>query len=111
METAGKFERIRALAGGADAAIFGAGASGRAAAELLKKAGTGFSVYALDAGAPDFAAKPFSSEAAKSHRLVVYSPAFRPDHEWIRLAEENGACAICEPDLLSLIHISEPTRP
>lgn len=102
METAGKFERIRALAGGADAAIFGAGASGRAAAELLKKAGTGFSVYALDAGAPDFAAKPFSSEAAKSHRLVVYSPAFRPDHEWIRLAEENGARAICEPDLSAL---------
>ena len=42
METAGKFERIRALAGGDEAAIFGAGASGRAAAEKLKKAGMGF---------------------------------------------------------------------
>ena len=39
MESAGKFEKIRALAGGADAAIFGAGASGRAAAELLKVEG------------------------------------------------------------------------
>lgn len=102
MESAGKFEKIRALAGGADAAIFGAGASGRAAAELLKRAGVGFSVYAQDAGAPDFAAKPFGAGAAKAHRLVVYSPAFRPDHEWIRLAEESGAAAICEPDLSAL---------
>lgn len=102
METPGKFGRIRELAGGRNAAVFGAGVSARAAARLLEKAGVGFSAYARDGGSPDFAAKPFCAEAAKSHRLVVYSPAFRPDHEWIRLAEENGAAAICEPDLSAL---------
>ncbi len=97
-----KFGNIVKLAGGKPVAIFGAGASGRAAAALFRRAGIDFAVYALGAGTPDMPVREFDESAAKLHKLAVYSPVFRPDHEWVLLAEKHGATAICEPDLSAL---------
>lgn len=100
-------DTIAGLAKGAPAAIFGTGSSGLAAAELLSKLGIE-SVFYAQAGTKHDGAiagdklEPFGEAAAKRHRLVVYSPAFRPDHEWLRLAESFGAQTVCEPDLSAL---------
>lgn len=97
---------ITELAQGKPVAVFGAGSSGRAAQKLLESLGLESVVYAESASkkpSPDDAnCREFSPEAAKGHALVVYSPAFRPDHKWIAEAEEAGATAICEPDLSAL---------
>lgn len=103
MKTSGNFDIIKKLCEGAEVAIFGTGASGEAAAALLQKRGIAFKFYAQNAGKSTVTKTHiFDESAAKSHRLVVYSPAFRPDHEWINLARANGATAICEPDLSAL---------
>ena len=89
-------EKIRDLSNGKAVAIFGKGASGNAAKKLLDSIGIESVFYA------DCDAEIFDQTNAKKHSLVVYSPAFRPDHQWICLAEENGATAICETDLSAL---------
>lgn len=100
MEDSFKFAKISELCGGKSAAVFGAGASGKAAKALLEKAGIKAVVYDKNGG--ESCEKIFDENSAKKHRLAVYSPAFRPDHEWVRLAEKAGARAICEPDLSAL---------
>ncbi len=85
------------MAGRAPVAILGDGASGRAAASLLKKMGMDFEIYSQGEGK-----KNFDASVAKTHRLCVYSPGFRPDHEWLSLARESGVQTICEPDFASL---------
>ncbi len=96
---------IRHICEGKCAAIFGTGASGRAAQALLDSLGIESKFYAQntpDGNASSISESAFDETSAKNHKLVVYSPAFRPDHEWIRLADRAGACAICEPDLAAL---------
>ena len=97
---------ITELAQGKPVAVFGAGSSGRAAQKLLESLGIEAVLYAESSAKkpfPDDAnCREFSLEAAKAHALVVYSPAFRPDHKWIAEAEKAGATAICEPDLSAL---------
>ena len=95
-----KFAKISELCGGESAAVFGAGTSGKAAKALLEKAGMEVVVYDKNGGGS--CEKIFDESSAKKHRLAVYSPAFRPDHEWVQLAEKAGARAICEPDLSAL---------
>lgn len=94
-----KFAKISELCGGESAAVFGAGTSGKAAKVLLEKPVWKLSCTIKTAAAP---AKNLRRKLGKKHRLAVYSPAFRPDHEWVQLAEKAGARAICEPDLSAL---------
>ena len=89
--------KITELCNGKPVAIFGKGASGNAAKKLLDSLGIGSVFYA------ESDAKIFDENDVNKHSLIVYSPAFRPDHSWIRLAEKNGATAICETDLSALV--------
>ena len=99
-------ERISKLAAGKPAALFGCGASARAAAELLEACGVECEFYqqpgSAHAAAGAAARESFGKGEAQRHALAVYSPAFRPDHEWITAARENGLETLCEPDLGAL---------
>ena len=99
--------KIRELCAGKPVAIFGTGASGTATKKLLDSLGIESIFYAeVDSkktGEIDGKLlQPFDENNAKKHSLVVYSPAFRPDHKWITLAEQNGATTVCEADFASL---------
>lgn len=107
MEKQNGYNAIKELAAGKKAAVFGTGVSGMAARGLLERLGIESVFYAQENSKRDgeisgAELEPFSKEAAKNHALVIYSPAFRPDHEWIKTAEDAGATAICEPDLSAL---------
>ncbi len=90
---------INSLCKGKNAAIFGKGRSGIEAALLLEKCGVKCDFYAES---PNEECKIFTAESAKNHALVVYSPAFRPDHKWLQMARDAEATTLCEPDLASL---------
>ncbi len=92
-------EDVQKLLKSGPVALFGTGASARAAARLLDKIGTQYIYYSENANS---GAEEFNQDAAKKHSFVVYSPAFRPDHKWLNLARENGAITLCEPDFASL---------
>ncbi len=89
-------DTIKKLASEKPVAIFGAGVSGIAAKKLLDKIGVASEIYAEDLGAI------FDETQAKKHALVVYSPAFHPDNDWMSIANKNGLECICETDLSSL---------
>lgn len=91
-----KSQKIIDLASNMPVAIFGAGVSGIASKTLLQKMGIESVIYAQNSNVL------FSEESVKNHKLVVYSPAFRPDHEWIKLAENHNIECICETDLSAL---------
>ncbi len=98
-------ERISMLAKGKSAAIFGAGASAKAAKALLEKLGIECAVYAEGSGktgGENIYFESFDKFDPAKHSLVVYSPAFRPDNANIAAAESAGAVAICETDLSAL---------
>lgn len=77
------------------AAVFGAGVSGQGAKELLASAGIPAKIF-------DDRGQPFTPEDARQHPLVVFSPGFRRDHPWLRLARDAGADCWGELDLASL---------
>ncbi len=89
-------QKIIDLASDKPVAIFGAGLSGRAVENLLQKLSIKSVIYAQDTE------NHFTESCADLHKLVVYSPAFRPDNEWIKLAEQHGLECICETDLSAL---------
>lgn len=91
-----KFDRIFKLSGGKPVAVFGAGASGEAACALLKKAGLGSAIYAQNSD------EKWREDCGAKHALAVYSPAFRPDNEWIVSAQKHGCQCLCEPDFAAL---------
>jgi len=98
-------EKIISLSKGKSVALFGVGISATSAKILLGKLGIESEFYAQGEGkhaekSVDF--KEFTPNDAPKHALVVYSPAFRPDNQWIKTAEESGAMAICETDLSAL---------
>ena len=76
-------ERISMLAKGKSAAIFGAGASAKAAKALLEKLGIECAVYAEGSGkngGENIYFESFDKFDPAKNSLVVYSPAFRPDN-------------------------------
>lgn len=80
--------------GGGSVAIFGAGASGQAAGELLAAHSVPYAIYDQKDRNPGF------ERAGKGlHRWGVVSPGFRPDHPWLALARERGIRLISELDL------------
>ena len=93
---------VAKLASGKPVAIFGAGSSGIAARRVLEKHGIESVIYSETPTADSDTANIFDTTSVQKHNLVVYSPAFRPDHKWISLADSYGLVAICEPDLSAL---------
>ncbi len=92
-------DKIKELCNNKPAAIFGKGVSALCAKGLLDSLGIGSVLYSENAADN---CPLFDESAAKKHSLVVYSPAFRPDHKWVELARKNGSTLLCEPDLASL---------
>jgi UDP-N-acetylmuramoylalanine--D-glutamate ligase len=76
-------------------AIFGGGVSGIGVTALLA---------ALDATSVIYDAKgtAFTAKAAKNHRLVIFSPGFPPEHEWLKIARNAGCECYGELDFSSL---------
>jgi UDP-N-acetylmuramoylalanine--D-glutamate ligase len=80
-------------------AVLGGGVSGRAVVALLGK---------LDATGVIFDEKQTGARAqfmpadAAAHRLVVFSPGFRPDHPWLATARAAGCVCLGELDFAAL---------
>ncbi|MEX0326720.1 MAG: Mur ligase family protein [Puniceicoccaceae bacterium] len=79
-------------------AVFGFGASGHAACNLLDKLGVKYMAYDERAGDEGSVGRAFDEAAARRHRLVLHSPAFRMDHPWIETALGEGCCVVSEID-------------
>ncbi len=77
-------------------AVFGAGASGKAASDLLESLGASVAIY-------DESAVLFDENAAARHGLAVFSPGFARDHPWLTLARSNDCRAIPEFDLAAAL--------
>ncbi len=78
-------------------AIFGCGASGRAAAALLESAGA--SVLFYDRHSERCRCGTFNRTEALRHSLVIISPGFQPEHSWIKEARWAGCTVMSEFDL------------
>ncbi len=78
-------------------AIFGDGISGKSVALLMDKMGLKYEFYSEAKGK-----KNFTLEDALKHSLCVYSPGFRPEHEWLKTAKSAGLETLCEPDFAAL---------
>lgn len=88
-------------------AVFGGGVSGRGVTALLAAAGARGIVYDEKAVAAPGAERRdllpyFSSREAATHRLVVFSPGFTPQHSWLRIAHAAGCTCLGELDFASL---------
>ncbi len=67
----------------ATVAIFGSGISGLGVAELLDAYGGKYEFF----HEPE---KPFTAADASRFDLVVSSPGFKPDHQWMGIARDSG---------------------
>ncbi len=76
-------------------AIFGGGVSGVGVCALLANLGAEGVIY-------DARGTAFTAKAAKSHRLVVFSPGFAPEHAWLALARAAGCECLGELDFASV---------
>jgi len=81
------------------AAILGGGASGQAVKQLLARIGAAGEIFDERPAAGRAA---FPASAAARHRLVVFSPGFRPDHPWLAAARAAGCTCLGELDFASL---------
>ena len=76
-------------------AIFGSGISGLGVAELLKKLNWEFDFYDRDG-------KEFTERDAEKSSIVITSPGFTLNHNWIKIAEENKLSIYGEMDFASI---------
>ncbi|MDQ8200108.1 UDP-N-acetylmuramoyl-L-alanine--D-glutamate ligase [Pelagicoccus enzymogenes] len=81
----------------APVAIFGRASSGQAASALLE--GLGCECHVFDERAESAAMRSFGAEQASKYDLVVCSPGFAADHQWLQAAREAGCEVIPELDL------------
>lgn len=81
-------------------AVFGAGVSGKAAADLVTHLGGKSIVY--DEKNTDFPTS-FTAGQAIDHNLVIASPGFSIDHAWLETARNAGCEVIGELDFSSLL--------
>ena len=86
---------------GAPVAVLGGGVSGVAVVELIVRLGGRALLYDERVGAGQ--SQYFDSIAAARHNLVVFSPGFRVDHAWLRVAAEAGCVCLGELDFASLL--------
>jgi UDP-N-acetylmuramoylalanine--D-glutamate ligase len=76
-------------------AILGGGVSGVGACAVLANLGAESTIY-------DAKGIAFTAKLARSHRLVVFSPGFPPEHPWLMLARAAGCECRGELDFASL---------
>jgi len=76
-------------------AIFGGGVSGVGVCALLAQLGAESVIY-------DQKGTAFTPKAAKSHRLVLFSPGFPPEHPWLAAARSAGCECLGELDFASV---------
>lgn len=81
-------------------AVLGGGVSGRAVAALL--AALEIPAQIFDRSGVGGASADFGSDAARRHRLVIFSPAFGPEHPWRLCAADAGCELLSEVDFGSL---------
>ncbi|GHC11312.1 Mur ligase family protein [Cerasicoccus arenae] len=82
------------------AAVLGAGVSGKGAQALLRSQGAWVNLF--DEKGAHSAKTDFTERDAQHHRLVIYSPGFKPDHPWLERARQAGADIYGELDFASL---------
>ncbi len=73
-------------------AVLGNGISGKAASQLIRKLGGTVVLYDEKGG--NGISTTFGSQEAKGHRLIVHSPGFAEDHQWLEVARSEG-CSLC----------------
>lgn len=80
-------------------AIFGKGVSGTAIAALLDYLKISYIIYdQIEKNLyPDF-----SEHSCACHSLIIYSPGFPLNHNWLVCARKNGCCTLGELDFASL---------
>jgi UDP-N-acetylmuramoylalanine--D-glutamate ligase len=76
-------------------AVFGGGVSGAGVCALLAELGAAGVIY-------DEKTEPFTPNAARKHRLVVFSPGFSLDHPWFTMARTANCTCLAEIDFASL---------
>ena len=76
-------------------AIFGSGISGLAVAKLLKKLNWEYNFYDMDG-------KDFNEKDAEKSSIVITSPGFTLDHNWIKIAEDKKLFIYGEMDFASI---------
>lgn len=76
-------------------AILGEGVSGQGALALISALGAPAVIY-------DARGMEFTARSAARHRLVIFSPGFRPDHPWLEAARSAGCECLGELDFGSL---------
>jgi UDP-N-acetylmuramoylalanine--D-glutamate ligase len=81
-------------------AIFGGGVSGRSVLALVESLGGKGLIF--DEKASDGVRAEFRGAAVQEHRLIVFSPGFKPTHPWIGAARAAGAVCLAELDFASL---------
>lgn len=79
-------------------AVFGVGASGQAAADLIGRVGVPCISYDERAGEGESVRHTFNPEIASGHQLVIHGPAFHADHPWVLCAREAGCEVVSEID-------------
>ena len=80
-------------------AVLGGGVSGRSVLALLEKIEAEGVVF--DEKQPGQRAE-FTAVDAIAHRLVVFSPGFRPEHRWLQTARAAGCVCLGELDFAAL---------
>ncbi len=85
-------------------AVFGEGLSGQGVLALLAALGTKSVLY--DEKAEGTSAK-FTKKIAATHKLVVFSPGFAPEHPWLATARSAGCTCLGELDFASLFWRAE----
>lgn len=78
-------------------AVFGAGSSGQAVTEILRRMKVPFRVYDERAGEEGIE-RNFAETEAGRHDLVLHSPAFGPRHPWLEAARAAGCECLSEID-------------
>lgn len=81
-------------------AIFGDGVSGKGVSSLLRKMNWEHKIFSQEK-------ESFNPNRTQDFSLVVKSPGFSQDHEWVLLAEERGLPVLGELDFASTF-ISNP---
>jgi len=80
-------------------AVLGGGVSGRGVLALLEKIEAGGHLYDEKQSG---ALTEFTAVDATAHRLVIFSPGFRPEHRWLVAARTAGCLCLGELDFAAL---------
>lgn len=82
----------------APVAVLGNGVTGHGVIKLLQMAKIAYVVYDQNKEA----GQVFDASCAREHGLVVYSPGFAQNHEWLRIANLEGCECLAEMDFAAL---------